>query len=175
MAARQRTTVVALVAALLVALAVTGVWLRLGEETVSGPTGARTSFPGLTPASGDPELPSLATLHPKAGTVVAAAGPFDDRFTLSGLRFDGKTVTGKATITSDVSDVLEFEALAGFYDGDGVLLGTARHSYHLDESAGHSEHAGPPDEAQSFTIAVPADLEGQAVSAAVGVPVLVNE
>lgn len=175
MAAPRRTAVVALVAALLVALAATGVWLRLGEQNVSGPTGAKTSFPDLTPASGDPQLPSLAALHPKAGTVVPAAGPFDDRFTLSELQFDGKAVSGKALITSDVSDVLEFEALAGFYDGDGVLLGTARHSYHLDETAGHPEHEGPPDEAQSFTIAVPADLTGRAVSAAVGVPVLVNE
>lgn len=175
MAARRRTAFVAIAAAILVALAATGVWLRLGEEKVAGPTGARTSFPDLTPASGDPELPSLATLHPQAGTVVPAAGPFDDRFTLSRLRFDGKTLTGKATITSDVSDVLEFEALAGFYDGSGTLLGTARHIYHLDESAGHPEHEGPPDETQSFSIAVPANLKGKAVAAAVGVPVLVNE
>ena len=175
MTAPRRTAIVAVVAAILVALAATGVWLRLGEESVAGPTGARTSFPDLTPASGDPELPSLATLRPKAGTVVAAAGPFDDRFTLSRLRFDGKTVSGTATITSDVSDVLEFEALAGFYDGSGALLGTARHTYHFDESAGHPEHEGPPDEGQSFSITVPADLKGKAVSAAVGVPVLVNE
>ncbi len=161
--------------ALALLLGVAGFWLRSGGADTANPqSAAKTSFPDLAPATGDPVLPSLDALHPAPGTVVQAAGPFDDRFDLTGLAFDGKTLNGSATITSDVSDILEFEALAGFYDRDGVLLGTARDSYHLDES--HQQaHEGSPDEARTFSIAVPPSLEGEAVSAAVGVPVLVNE
>lgn len=172
---RRRTTLIAVAAVVLVALVATALWLRLGPDENTTAGAARTTFPGLVAASGEPELPSLTTLHPEAGTAVPAAGPFDDRFELSRLRFDGRAVTGTATITSDVSDLLEFEALAGFYDRDGALLGTARDSYHLDESTLDPDHEGPPEESRSFTIAVPATLQGQAVSAAVGVPVLVNE
>jgi hypothetical protein len=137
---------------------------------------ARTTFAGLAHAIGEPTLPSLRGLHPAPGTVAQAAGPFDDRFKLQGLAFDGARVRGSATITSDVSDVLEFQAVAGFYDRKGRLLGTAQHVHHADESSGgaHSD-AGPPEETQRFTIAVPKQWRGVAVSAAVGVPVLVNE
>jgi hypothetical protein len=137
---------------------------------------ARTSFHGLVPASSEPRLPRLADLHPAPGQVVQARGPFDDRFVLGGLSLDSCGLHGGATITSDVSDVLEFEALAGFYDEHGALVGTGRFVYHLDESTPSAEsHAGPPSERQDFTIEVPAEAQGRAVSAAVGVPVLVNE
>lgn len=121
-------------------------------------------------------LPSLATLSPPAGEVVQAEGPFDKRFELKGLRFDGAKLTGSATITSDVSEILEFEALAGFYDREGELRGTSRHVYHFDESTSdHAHDEGTPDEDHPFTIEVPKNLADVAVSAAVGVPVLVNE
>ncbi len=170
---KMLVAVVALAAALV--LGTTGLWLRLQDAGTADPrAAARTSFPDLTPASGPPMLPSLDTLHPAPGTIVQASGPFDERFDLGQLAFDGRTVTGTARITSDVSDILEFEALAGFYDRNGALIGTARDTYHLDES--HSKpHAGPPDEGHEFTIKVPEALKGAAVAAAVGVPVLVNE
>jgi hypothetical protein len=142
------------------------------------PAAARTSLPGLSPAAAtEPELPSLAAMAPRRGTVVQAPGPFDDRFTMSNLRFDGRTVRGSVTITSDVSDVLEFQAVAGFYDTEGNLLGTGRYTYHLDEGHEHAPAAatGTPDEVQRFTIAVPGRFEGKAAAASVGVPVLVNE
>jgi hypothetical protein len=78
-----------------------------------------------------------------------------------------------AGLDGDGHDPLE--ALAGFYDRDGALLGTARDVYHLDESTEDPTHEGVPDEAHPFRIRVPADLQGRAVSAAVGIPVLVNE
>jgi hypothetical protein len=145
------------------------------DEAAAVPV-ARTSFAGLAHATGEPTLPSLQGLHPAPGRVAEAAGPFDDRFSFRGLAFDGVKVRGSATITSDVSDVLEFQAVAGFYDRNGRLLGTAQHVHHADETSGvaHSD-AGPPAETQRFAIAVPKQWRGVAVSAAVGVPVLVNE
>lgn len=149
---------------------------KAGHPTPAA-SAARTSLPHLQPAAGEPQLTSLAGLKPKPGSVVQAAGPFDDRFRMGALRFDGKAVHGSATITSDVSDILEFEALAGFYSPAGKLVGTGRYTHHLDESHDHSaDNAdGTPSELESFSIPVPAALRGKAVAAAVGVPVLVNE
>lgn len=173
----RRSRLVLIVVAVLVLLGVAGTWLALRGGAGGGDpaTAARTTFPDLEPATEEPTLPSLATARPAAGTVVEVAGPFDDRFHFRRLRFDGETVRGTTTITSDVSDILELEVLAGFYDADGKLLGTAREVYHLDESQPETEHQGAPEEARTFAIAVPAELRGDAVAAAVGVPVLVNE
>ena len=132
----------------------------------------QATFAGLTPATGDPELESLVQVHPSPGAIVAAAGPFDDRFVLEDLTFDGGSVSGAVRVTSDVSDVLDLEVLAGFYDATGVLVGNARFVHHLAEDTTHAE---PPDERLEFTIAVPADVSGRAVAASIGVPVLVNE
>lgn len=135
-----------------------------------------TSFPGLPPAAGDPGLSSLASLHPEPGTAVPASGPFDDRLVLADLAFDGGAVRGSAQVISDVSDILDFQTLAGFYDAQGRLVGTGRFDYHLDENAAEQEeHTGPPAELEQFVIPVPAELRGSAVAAAVGVTVLVNE
>lgn len=173
---RSRRPLVAVAVAVVVILGATGLWLRFGTGAGSDPrAAAQTSFPDLTPATGEPTLPSLAALHPAPGSVVQAAGPFDDRFDLSRLAFDGKTVSGTATITSDVSELLEFEALAGFYDRDGVLIGTARHSHHLGAHTHEETEQGTPELAEEFAIEVPPSLRGDAVAAAVGVPVLVNE
>ena len=157
------------------------VWWRVAAGPAPDPqAAARTSFPDLAPATGPPSLPSLESAEPRRGTVVQAAGPFDDRFVLRDLVFDGTSVRGTAEITSDVSELLEFEALAGFYDADGKLIGTARYVHHLDHGAGHEEegHAhegGTPGVRETFRIEVPKQLRGTAVAAAVGVPVLVNE
>lgn len=99
-------------------------------------------------------------------------GPFDDRFVLEDLTFDGGAVSGAVRVTSDVSDVLDLEVLAGFYDADGVLVGNGRFVHHLSEDSAHAE---PPEERQEFTIAVPGDVSGRAVAVSIGVPVLVNE
>lgn len=133
----------------------------------------QTSFPGLAPAAGEPELPGLREAHPATGQVTQVSGPFDDRFTLENTAIAAGTVTGKIRITSDVSDLLELQIIAGFYDSQGNLLGTGRFEHHLGEQ-GH-DHSGPPAETEEFSIPMPDDLKGTPVSAALGVPVLVNE
>lgn len=138
---------------------------------------ARTELPGVTTARGEPRLAGLRSATPRRGTVGTVPGPFDDRFDWSGLRLDDGAVRGSLTVTSDVSDLLELQVLAGFYDARGRFLGTARWTYHLDESVhgpGH-DHAGPPDEKRWVVVSAPARFRGRVSSAAMGVPVLVNE
>jgi hypothetical protein len=168
------TLVAVAAAAFLVAAGLTRVLGHRAAAREAAAPVARTAFAGLSHATGEPTLPSLLALHPAPRTVQQASGPFDDRFTLRDLTFDGARVRGSATVTSDVSDVLELEAVAGFYDREGRLLGTARHVHHLDESSA-AVHVGRPSEIERFVIAVPAQWRGRATSAAVGVPVLVNE
>ena len=129
---------------------------------VAPPFAVATTLPGLAAPTGEPQLASIARLHPTAGAVVPAAGPFDDRFVLQDLRFDGARVSGIVDVTSDVSEVLELQVLAGFYDTNGALLGT-------------DPTTGTPQEHTVFSIAVPAEFTGRAVSVSLGVPVLVNE
>lgn len=138
---------------------------------------ARTELPGVTTARGEPRLAGLRSAAPQPGTVGTVPGPFDDRFTWQGLRLDDGAARGALTVTSDVSDLLELQVLAGFYDDQGRFLGTARWTYHLDESehgTGH-DHAGPPEEKREFLARAPARFRGRVSSATVGVPVLVNE
>ncbi|MFJ6270347.1 hypothetical protein ACIQG8_10150 [Pseudarthrobacter oxydans] len=134
---------------------------------------AKTSFPGLASAEGEPDLAGLRTTRPAPGQILRVQGPFDDRIVFEGLAFDGQAATGAVRVTSDVSDLLELQVLAGFYDDRGNLLGSARFVHHLG-SDGHG-HSGPSEEGEEFSIPVPAGLAPHAVSAAVGVPVLVNE
>lgn len=145
-----------------------------GQEPAAGPTsGARTSFPGLAAAKGEPELASIRAARPRSGQILRARGPFDDRFVLEGTTFDGSAVSGAVLVTSDVSDLLELQVLAGFHDSQGNLLGTSRFVHHLG-AEGHS-HAGVPEERTEFRIPVPAALKDRAASVSIGVPVLVNE
>lgn len=134
-----------------------------------------TSFPDLAAPTGEPDLDGIDTADPAPGSVVSVAGPFDDRFVLSGLHIKDGTVSGRLHITSDVSEVLELQVLAGFYDARGDFLGSGRAVYHLDEHSHHDEHAGPPSELKLFEIAAPAAYAGKVAAASVGVPVLVNE
>lgn len=174
-----RTTAVSVAAAL--ALAGCGGAGNGGSAASSTPTPSTspspvmvTSFPDLPAPTGEPDLPGIAAAAPaSAGSVGHIPGPFDDRVQLGPLTFDGQRVVGSLDVTSDVSDLLELQVLAGFYDASGTLIGRGRFTHHLDEETHHDD--GPPSEHEAFTIAVPKKLHGQAVSAAVGVPVLVNE
>ena len=139
------------------------------------PFAVATTLPGLAVPTGEPQLASIARLHPTAGAVVPAAGPFDDRFVLQDLRFDGAQVSGTVDVTSDVSEVLELQVLAGFYDTNGALLGTDRFVHHLTDDGSTDPTTGTPQEHTAFSIAVPAEFAGRAVSVSLGVPVLVNE
>lgn len=162
------------------ASAVTGLILGGSLGTAGGapaatalPAAARTSFPGLASASGEPELASIRAARPSSGQVLQASGPFDDRFAFDQLTFDGSAVSGAVRVTSDVSDLLELQVLAGFFDQKGTFLGTGRFVHHL--GAGGDTHTGPPQVREAFTITVPTALADRAVSVAIGVPVLVNE
>ena len=141
----------------------------------ASPFAVATTLPGLAAPTGEPQLASIGRLHPTAGAVVPAAGPFDDRFVLQDLRFDGAQVSGIVDVTSDVSEVLELQVLAGFYDVNGALLGTDRFVHHLTDDGGTDPTTGTPQEHTVFSIAVPAGFAGRAVSVSLGVPVLVNE
>ena len=133
----------------------------------------QASFPGLAAPSGEPELDGIVQAKPRPGEIVQVLGPFDERFELEGLAFDGTTVRGAVRVTSDVSEVLELQVLAGFYNDQGALLGTNRFVHHLADDG--DSHTGSPEEREDFAIEVPAELASQAVSVALGVPVLVNE
>lgn len=170
-----------LLVAALVAVSLAGLAFAVlgGRATAPAPgaaipsvAAAKTSFPGLASAEGEPDLAGLQAIRPSPGQVLQVQGPFDDRLVFEGLAFDGQAATGAVRITSDVSDLLELQVLAGFYDDGGNLLGSARFVHHLGE--GH-EHSGASEEGEEFSIPVPASLQPRAVSAAVGVPVLVNE
>jgi hypothetical protein len=134
----------------------------------------KTEFPGLVAPTGDPELPSLARLAPEAGTVALAEGPFDDRFHVNDLVFDGTSVSGSILIDSDVSEVINLEVIAGFYDISGALIGDGRFVLESNHGSPHAS-SGAPRESLTFQISVPVANVGRAVSVAVGVPVLVNE
>ncbi|MDQ0278998.1 hypothetical protein QO003_003301 [Arthrobacter silviterrae] len=166
----------ALAAALLGTSACSGTTETTGTTAGHGAQAAvvvQTSFPGLPAAAGEPTLASLKQARPKPGTVVQASGPFDNRFKLDRPALKDGAVTGTITVTSDVSDLLELEVVAGFYDKDRTLLGTGRFVHHAGAD-GHA-HSGPPSETEEFSVRVPKDLADKTVSAAVGVPVLVNE
>ena len=143
------------------------------HATVDPLAAAKTAFPGLPTPTGEPTLPGLRDTHPSPGTVVPIAGPFDDRFELIRLQLTSQSVTGIVTITSDVSDLLELQVLAGFYDERGNYLSSRRFVHHLEEEGHH--HSGPPSEREQFSIQIPQRLLDRVSSATVGVPVLVNE
>lgn len=168
-------------------IAVTGVALSgliawgvgAAAHSVPAPSAASfavaTTLPGLTAPTGQPQLASIRTLHPQSGALVQATGPFDDRFALDALAFDGTSVSGSVRVTSDVSAVLDLEVVAGFYDAGGAFIGTARFSYHATDDGPTDPVTGTPVETIPFQVAVPAEFAGRAASASVGVPVLVNE
>jgi len=151
-------------------------WSAGGDESSVDPANvARTELPGLEPATGEPELAGIDTASPAPGEVVQVTGPFDDRFTTDHLTVAGGAVSGRLLITSDVSEVLELQVLAGFYDEHGTFLGTGRAVYHLDGGSDHADDAGPPSELQEFHVVAPRRYADRVAAATIGVPVLVNE
>ena len=158
---------------------VAGLWFALdgsdgtpvAEQTPTGPA-VQTSL-GLPTPTGDPELPGLRDLSPAPDSVGRLDGPFDDRFTATGVRFDGGALRGRITITSDVSEILALQVLGGFYAADGTYLGEARWDFVPPEDEHHAE--GHPEESVAFVVKVPSALRAKAASASYGVTNLVNE
>lgn len=147
--------------------------LALADRTDTSPLAVQSSFPGLPTPSEAPGLASLSDVHPTPGDIAEAKGPFDDRFEFRDVAVADGAVTGAVVVTSDVSDVLDLEVVAGFYSSDGRLIGSDRFVHHLVE---HGEESGaPPNERQEFRIAIPAGLAERVASYSVSVPVLVNE
>jgi hypothetical protein len=130
-------------------------------SVAADPTGARTALPGIVPARGEPGLPGLRTARPPRGGVARVAGPFDDRFALSRLSFADGRASGVLTVTSDVSDLLELQVVAGFYDADGRLLATRRFVHHgeLHEVAVNAA----PNETEAFPLRAPGPVRARAV------------
>lgn len=158
---------------------VAGLWLAASgaddtpaaEQTPTGPV-VQTSL-GLPTPTGDPELAGIRDLAPAPRTVGRLTGPFDDRFTVQGVRFDGTALRGRLTITSDVSEILALQVLGGFYDAKGAYLGEARWNFVPPEEGHHEE--GHPEESVAFVVTVPKALRTQAAAASYGVTNLVNE
>jgi hypothetical protein len=141
-----------------------------GASVASAPM----TYVGGSPSASEAGLAALATLQPAARTVVPAAGPFDDRLTFASLGWGEREVRAQVGV-DDVGEVLEFEAVAGFYDAGGALLGTGRF---VLPDAGDDDHGGAAAAAGrviEVRIGVPSSLRGRAVSAAIGVPILVTE
>jgi hypothetical protein len=137
---RITLTVVAALAAATVGGAAT--WALAGDD----PAGAagrlpeavvQTSFPDLAPVAAAPRLEGLRDTHPRVGSVARVAGPFDDRIEIGGLELHDGGLTGRVRVTSDVSDVLELQVVAGFYDLAGRYLGSGRFIHHDLEEAAH--------------------------------------
>ena len=158
------------VASCLAGAALTAVLTSTNSETARAPYAAVAS---TTAPKG--ELPPAARLAvlPAPGTVTELVGPFDDRFTLAELRLTSGVVTSKLRVTSDVSEIIDFEIVAAFYDAKGGLLGTARQG--IKEGDGS---AGSPTAENGGVLlrlaAAPAYLN-RVASVQVRVPIMVNE
>ena len=136
------------------------------------------SYPAPPPPV-EQQLPTALPTAPRRGTVEVRPGPFDDRFRLEDVRLANRRavseVTGRLTVTSDVSELIKAEVVVGFYDTQGRLLGTGTD---VLEEYGHAHAAEEPveierteGEPQEFSVQGPAE----AASATLTVPTLVNE
>ena len=126
----------------------------------------------LTPASVSSTLPAPTGQPPAAGTVDRGPGPFDDRFTLTGLTLENGAVTGSLDITSDVSEIIVLEVHAAFYDAAGALLGTQVQVHQPDHG---NTATAVPDESVPVSVLAAAAYRSKVSAARVTVPVLVNE
>lgn len=128
-----------------------------------------------TPRTAPAAARTLARPLP-AGTVRLAAGPFNDRFVVRGLRWhqSGRpSVTGTLDVTSDVSELLALTVSASFYDARGRVLGTTSHR--MAPPAHEEAHPiGADLNRAPFRLTAP-PAAAQATAAVLSVPVLVNE
>ncbi len=156
-----------LVAAGIGAAASLGVASMQSGAPAEARTAAVSALSGRVVPTGDPVLPGTRSAKPRPGSVVEVAGPFDDRFSVSHLDLRDGRVTGVLTVTSDVSELIDLQVLAGFYDARGTLLATSTYDKHGEGAR--------PDEVVHFAVAAPDGVASRVASASVGVPVLVNE
>lgn len=138
------------------------------RPAVAGQTGTPSQRPGPLPP---PPLASLSPVPP-AGTVRQGPGPFDDRFTMT-PQLEPTGAAADITVTSDVSELIVLELQADFYDGAGLLLGTAKTTH--QEKHGDGEDHADSDDGVHLTVTAEPAYRGRVASAVVSVPVLVNE
>lgn len=175
-APRSRRALVAVgVAAVVLVAAVIGGWVVLRDDpapTEPGLSAVDQRDPELQPGVPPSAAPRL-TAPPAAGTVDLRPGPFTDRVRIDGLRLVPGTapvVTGRLSVTTDVSDLISLELVADFYDRTGRLVGSTRTAYGDAERP----HIEGEDESVAFRLAAPAGA-GTAVFAVLSIPSLVNE
>lgn len=157
----MRRPVPALLAATAVAAALTG----------CSSTATPSAAPVAEPVAASTPLAAPAVV-PRAGQVLQEAGPFDDRFALTGLAVADGAVTGALRVTSDVSQLVVLEVAASFYDAAGTLLGTEV-QVHEDDHGSGEVHTG--EEVVEVEVPAGGAYAARAVAATVRVPVLVNE
>lgn len=107
---------------------------------------------------------------PSPGSVDRSTGPFDDRFTVSGLTLRSGVVTGELTVTSDVSSIIVMEVHSAFFDRSGGYLGDVAQRVERDDGAPHV-----PDERVTLRLQPATSYAGRVSAARLYVPVLVNE
>lgn len=152
-------------------------------EPVDGPTTVdveAVQYPVPDGAAAQP--PALDDVAgAEAGAVTLTDGPFTDRLRLDGaaLSANGSTVTGELVVTSDVSELLELEVTAWFYDASGQPVGTGHQvldaAPHSDAEHGEQHGYAPRTEGEPVTLRIVAPQGVRAHSAVLSVPVLVNE
>ncbi|MFJ1647062.1 hypothetical protein [Streptomyces sp. NPDC088258] len=151
------------------------------REKPGEPAATATSVALPAPRSA-PEPAAEVAAPARSGEVRIEPGPFTDRVRITGLKLTGgSAVTGRLTITTDVSHVLALEVRAAYYDDAGRLLGTGSFEYQEEGGEGGHAHADAAHEGshaggEGIGFTVPAKkLTGTPAAAVISVPVLVNE
>lgn len=143
--------------------------LTAGACTPSKGAGPKTS--PVAQQTDTAAAPKQLAQLPTPGTVTVVQGPFSDRISLTDVRLTRRTVETTLKVTSDVSELIDLELSAAFYDASGHLLGVARTTY--------AEGDGGDGKPQAETAGVPLTVvwkgAGTPTSARLSVPVLVNE
>ena len=152
--------------------------LLIAAPIVAGCGGSTRALP-TAPATGAPAsvirkkeaAPAARLALPLAtGTVRLEASPFSDRVRLTNLSVASgvrPSVNGRLRGAIDVSDILVLELQANFYDRQGRLVSSGRHSW-------HEINAGPQDKVLRFSVRS-ATAAPTAVAATLSLAQLVNE
>ena len=140
-----------------------------------------TLVPEVGAADITAEVPDQLDPVPLAGAVTLLPGPLTSTVAVEGLALEpGEQLAavGTVQVVQDVSSVIILELDAGFYDAQGRLLGVERLVLRQPDFT-RAWRAGTIDRqygaALPFRIEVPEGVGPQVASAAVAVPVLVNE
>lgn len=144
-------------------------------------TAPPASAPPATAAAAPSAASAAVAAPPRAGTVRLVAGPFTDRLHLQRLtvvRRPGVAVSGSFAQVADVSELLDLEVRADFYDDSGRLLGSRTTVLGQSDVIRTARGGAGPDRSGgdvAFTVSAPAAVAARVSSALVSIPMLVNE